>query len=133
MKTDHLKILQMIEGVDHDDTDALDAIDAWVFFWLNPEERVYFESISINQYLLGVRDQHYIKQHIPYTRNLDAIKSITPEGYEILLIQDDRGFRCQFDEVRGSYISGSGILPTEELARLHVVVKAIAYERENDN
>lgn len=128
---EHIKA--MIESVDPDDTQTLDEIDATVFFTLNPKERVYFSSMSIKEYLLGVRDQHYSKVYKNYTRSIDAQKDLELEGWFVYCDDFDSAlteFSCtcwsKKDEV------STPRLPNEELARLYCWLCVRQWEIENE-
>lgn len=70
-----------------------------------------------------------------YTRSRDALKAIRPRGW---------GFDIQTHNHRGDVVSwrciaelcdkqvhfSSGVLLSEELAELHAIIQAIAYERD---
>ena len=110
--TEAEKIFNMIENVDPTDSATLDEID-----------------FRVDKYLGGV--PNYIKAR-QYTRSRDALKAVRPEGWWF------HGMSRYFDEPH-IYVAEpkdddslilSPSLPTEELAELHAIVQAIAYERE---
>lgn len=121
------KILEMIENVSPDDTNTLDEIDARVCFYLNPGEKMYYDGLE--DYLIGVRDQHYMRIHSQYTRSRDALKSIRPEGVITTVSYYPEGFEGYAVGAKGQ----SPRLPTEELAELHAIIQAIEWERNNEN
>ena len=144
-------ILEMIENVDPSDTDKLDEIDArvWCFDW----KEEYIGTVNGNHmtrgkdtnglecgYKCGIDDYCLGNPIVPkYTRSLDAIKSITPDGWQIKIEQDSGlntlwdctllkfGARCEVEHC--IFTGWSCELPTEELARLHATIQAIEYER----
>ncbi len=130
-------IKKMIETVDPNDTAKLDEIDARVGFYLG-------EHKNLQEYYQG-KDQNAKIEHAifwghitKYTRSRDALKAIRPEGYMWTVeCRVNDVSRCQaWSNVanhptfygRKSANTNEG-LPTEELAELHAILQAIAYER----
>lgn len=86
----------------------------------------------------------YLCDYTPYlrfknlpTRSLDASKAIQPKGWDLQTVVgffkgDDWGAVCTVsldrDRLDTLHLASSD-LPTEELARLHAIIQAIAYER----
>lgn len=152
---EHLTILKLIEEVDPSDKDKLNEIDARVWCWLHSHifHRVDYaglikscfytrkNEIEENWYHMG-----YIRG---YSRSRDALKKIRPEDwFPMALWMIDLGvtgeiYQCTIIK----YILKSGIkgqdgceyttkeitsqiyCRTEELAELHAIIQAIAYER----
>lgn len=137
------KILDMIEAVDPEDTDKLDEIDARVCAWLHHEP--YFShrvSDGWNQYGIPINARLFTKSPseqpngfsmvAPYTRSLNVIKANQPEGYAIYCAGEDPSWKADLirTKAEGSVDCFSvRDMPTEELARLYVVIDAIAHER----
>jgi len=131
--TDHEKILKMIEEVSPDDTAKLDEIDARIFCLRNGIDPDSTEE-------LGVPD--WTTRNAPqYTRSRDAIRSIWPERkFTYKLVNDNwKTFGCflVFWFGSGEHPLGmkqfiSKYIPTMELAELHAIIQAIAYERSTD-
>jgi hypothetical protein len=141
-------ILKMIEEVSPDDTAKLDEIDARVWCYLNAEtaphtflglkkdqsayEYVYDDSFYNAEPQCGVYD---VPEHPSYTRSRDALKAIRPEGWHIReggqwVTTGER--YCQMWKSQEAQVFTEA-MPTEELAELHAIIQAIAYERsEND-
>lgn len=94
------------------------------------------------------------RSQIKYTRSRDALKAIRPEGWQFQIVwrtgEKGRPFGGRYgevwkvcasgyliDESHGKYGEmgcltvdlGNHPLPTEELAELHAIIQAIAYER----
>lgn len=108
-------ILRMIENVSPDDAGKMDEIDA-----------------RVAEYLHGL-DKVVIGTPPPYTRSRNALKGIrtnwwyprvdiTPNGnYYASMV--DKSVKIRHTEFNTPF------LPTEELAELHAIIQAIAYER----
>lgn len=73
-----------------------------------------------------------------YTRSRDALKSIRPEGWYIWIQQNGNGYRSHLrdfpfvgnrDKLRSKCFENQFTAPTEELAELHAILQAIAYDR----
>ena len=106
---DAATILKMIETVDPSDADEMDKID-----------------LAVVDYVDG---QWHGRQ---FTRSRDALKEIRPKGWNFAILPLSDGTFC----CRGSYGDpnrtdgpDSDNLRTEELAELHTIIQAIAYER----
>lgn len=151
---DAVKLLQMIETVDPADTAKLDEIDARVWCWMkghDPELLVYElnqdgEAISEDRKqefwkeypLKNVQNPFAVYSSYRYTRSRDALKAIRPEGWTIEIYNGVDGnharifdIKTLLDPSRGDDFSFESPLrlPTEELAELHAIIQAIAYER----
>lgn len=116
-------ILKLIDAVDPSDTDNLDNIDTFVHILIN--------DIAGNEKYIHPRQ---------YTRSRDALKAIRPDGWEPSAYHPDCIIGCfhdgwyfnlkrltQFEELRKTAYSMQH--KTEELAELHAIIQAIAYER----
>ena len=138
------KILDMIEAVDPADAEAMDEIDVWVRFFLNPEELKMYGTVE--KYLEGVRRawrghaNGLRSWHSTVTRSRDALKAIRPKGYMWTIECRKNGdSRCQAWSNIANHPTFYGRknvwanepLPTEELAELHAIIQAIDYERES--
>lgn len=130
-------ILRMIEAMKPDDTAALDEIDARVWCYLNGylylrkqlDYHVYSFGDDLECFLYQSRDREY-------TRSRDALKAVRPEGWR-LEIQHVRSLSkagttkwySSLISPCGDYEVNCGPMLTEELAELHAIIQAIAYER----
>lgn len=114
------EILKRIETVNPDDGRAMREIDCLV--------RLYVHRIPMFKSLVGIA--------LPYTRSRDALKGIRPDGWEWYMSQNGTKnlflFGCAADSI-GTNQMQSPMLATEELAELHAIIQAIAYEREEAN
>jgi hypothetical protein len=138
--------LEMIEAVDPRDKTKLDEIDArvWVFSGQCP---VKFNELTLSPAGYGYFHRRVVlNDYSPqYTESRDALKAIRPEGWYMSL---EPRFICErFDGGMGFFAfaikqtggevlqeatfvqRGGALLPTEELAELHAIIQAIAYER----
>lgn len=125
-------ILQLIQSASPDDTAKLREID-WTFFqWLYPgryvvdnDFRIGMDSFLINGAVQPPYSLINLRRVPQYTRSCDALKAIRPEGwtFEIQKVGKD-GYTCRYGDVIHAPYS-----PTEELAELHAIIQAIAYER----
>jgi hypothetical protein len=129
--------LEMIEVVDPEDRDALDEIDLRVFAYVNNMifnkgtmfDKPYYE---VKSKLGDFFDAVVLNGKRPFSRSRDALKAIRPKGWWFGWRSD--GYCVAGDGsksekgVRRELISSS-IRPTEELAELHAIIQAIAYER----
>lgn len=112
-------ILKLIEVVDPSDTANLDNIDTFVHILIN--------DIAGNEKYIPPRQ---------YTRNRDALKAIRPEGwwFECCKICDGT-YMAELHDDRYCTDDDEGITvkawyrQNEELAELHAIIQAIAYER----
>jgi len=141
------KILELIENVDVNDAnvaDILDEIDARVWCLLNDKEPQFLNGFwGFVGYSTYGGNCHTGADK--YTRSRDALKSIRPEGWDISIYADHFygeppiwnctiGLHSKEGDVvtkeftSSSQATGEGML-TEELAELHAIVQAIAYER----
>lgn len=134
---DHEIILKMIEEVDPSDTAKLDEIDAKVELY-NLEISIARDENNRRFYVLNkgtaYESKCYVAEPQQYTRSRDALKAIRPEGwfYNIGHNESNSGglFACSMYSHTNSPLKNSPDLPTEELAELHAIIQAIAYERE---
>ena len=140
------ELLKMIETVDPSDTAKLDEIDARVheylgFQWhgdgVSVEHKLWaghwgFDSVKEPSLCNCETQKDFAPEPKEYTRSRDALKAIRPDGFIFYIcpaktvtnkwvftcnvIPDDCLFDCKY-------------LPTEELAELHAIIQAIAYER----
>lgn len=119
----HKKILELIENVDPNDADALDEIDARVACWLNGHEY----NKSMIAYYIGA----------DYTRSRDSLKAIRPEGWGIMLVpwtkngQDINSYTATLTHPEHDPFFTYQAKP-EELAELHAIIQAIAFDRTSD-
>lgn len=132
------QLLEMIENVDPEDTDKLDEIDARVWCWLADKEyagqdelgnRIYkeredcFPMVGCGSFANGDLKL--------FTRSRDALKSIRLDGWVFRIGTDPNlehmaGFWNT--KVKDGWSTDEYPLPTEELAELHAIIQAIAYE-----
>ena len=125
-------ILKMIETVDPSDTDTLTKIDAMVLLYVKPEET------PLNYYI-GQKEQDpegkaiahmcHFKDRPKFTRSRDALKAIRPKGWFGSIRIYTKESVCNFVKHEPFGVADSPHLPTEELAELHAIISAIAYER----
>lgn len=138
------KILEMIESVDPNDTETLDEIDARVVVWLEPaleyigvrrepDSDMFGEPVEHHAYKQkdGREFLIYPDEQKQYTRSRDALKSIRPEGWQIVISNYATGFWTVVLSNDGLNISAPSYLKTEELAELHAIIQAIEWERQN--
>jgi len=139
MKHHHV-ILEQIQNVDLDDTETLDEIDAkaWCFV-----KNIQFKIVNnVPCYKRKGDKRWYEYEHDKYTRSRDALKSIRPEGWIFLtdcvdLEEIADGYTQRYTAHKNdpsvkhewAHTLLSNFLPTEELAELHAIIQAIAYER----
>ncbi len=140
--SDAQTILAMIEQVDPADIAKLDEIDARVWCFIagrNPEGEAWAgnEQIPYWKYVLW-RDEHR-----EYSRSRDALRSIRPAGFQFidqkannqkwayceLIDKDGFTFKSPDYKTDDDGLSIPVYLPTEEVAELHVIIQALAYER----
>jgi hypothetical protein len=113
------KILSLIETVEPGDAARLDEIDCRVACFL--QEMEYGAPYT----------KAFLRAFPQYTRSRDALKSIRPEGWTPATFKTDtawyseyrRGFQTSYDHVVLCLKA-----PTEELAELHAIIQAIAFE-----
>lgn len=136
----HEDILKMIEAVDPKDKTRLDEINSHVWCLLNGHE--YTEALR-DHTLYKASHRGAIEK---YCTSRDALKQIRPEGsykimnysnmphikngtvYDYPGVWEGRWFSKK--EYEGGYKEiASPHLSTEELAELHAIIQAIAYEK----
>lgn len=130
----HEHILRMIESVDPADTETLDQIDVLVTEYATPN---HFPVDGNGNPCTWEQQKAFLIRNgvnpaFPFTRSRDALKAIRPEGWELVIRTKD-GF------VFIEKINDKDNIPwklflslkrqSEELAELHAIIKAIAYER----
>lgn len=140
MTKDHEIILGMIEKVSPDDSEKLDEIDALVTFYIGADNALY-------EYLKGDQKEFLRLYKIfslgkKYTRSRDALKSIRPKGWAMDMTVYSTGEDCDVQmhkiKIDGCFgreehsVSSCNYKP-EELAELHAIIQAIAYEREQND
>lgn len=135
---DHEIILKMIEEVSPDDTKTLDEIDGRVWCYLTNNKFYQMSGRTVRYNPVPVLNDIASTGLIlseSYTRSRDALKSIRPEGWVISYLGrptsvHEWGFTCSMYPENNfkSEVFGAK-LQTEELAELHAIIKAIAYER----
>jgi len=130
---DAVKLLQMIETVDPSDTAKLDEIDARVWCFLNDRVLRFTEGKRRFRYTLQCPlsmppHRKRLNKEEYYTRSRNALKAIRPPVWSIVNQAGDRGIYCNIvmDEKASFFCSCA---KTEELAELHAIIQAIAYER----
>lgn len=135
-------ILDMIETVNPNNTNALDEIDARVWCWLNNWTFSFIGSRKEPYGFIAKQDHDGpVCEDVPkaqYTRSRDALKSIRPEGwhYECNKICNGTYWAAMHEETSEG-VSGdeegesfqAWYLKSEELAELHAIIQAIEYER----
>ena len=123
------EILKMIETVDPSDEEVLDEIDARVWCFLNNKKYKSHESGYVKFMVINGNTYFDVKE---YTRSRDALKAIRPEGWKFEIYCWGNGNRISFFRKKEDrYINFyTETLPTEELAELHAIIQAIAYERQ---
>lgn len=135
-------ILDMIEAVDPADTAKLDEIDSRADAYVRRLTFVAHEASSFGglSYKYKCDDPPPKTQYgcawavaVPrYTRSRDALKAIRPEGwwFDIENYGDTEAMCTATMKNRNlDIVLDSDELPTEELAELHAIIQAIAYER----
>lgn len=131
-------ILKMIETVDPADTAKLDEIDARLWCLINGH--IWTEFSANGQFFYTHKDGYKTvtvnyRDAVPeYTRSRDALKAIRPERWNSWYMENTMGdCRCYASIEDGRSIAipdtSYNTLPTEELAELHAIIQAIAYER----
>lgn len=141
--TDANELLRLIESADPSDSVKLDEIDARVWCYTRGNKipfAEYFKHYNDGDYQafrLGNTSMLYTPH---FTRSRDALKAVRPDGWykhseeyngrhRVCLTQN----ASTFGQVCSPQMYVDGTLPTEELAELHAIIQAIAYERENKN
>lgn len=138
-------ILEMIEAVDPADAGKLDEIDKAVAIYVGYKpygvktetDALSRKTQSFEMWESPVGEIDF--WHPDYTRSRDALKAIRPDGW-ILASKVSRikstvsiyEFVHSREGRKGQHFK-SPRLYTEELAELHAIVQAIAYEREQNN
>lgn len=136
------ELLKMIEEVDPNDTAKLDEIDASVgelitgVFYIKEEEGKCVTDVTCAKTGKSLEFTH--KPYPQYTRSRDALKAIRPEGwtfrnlyhypkpdgeYGFVMTNNPLNLLKQYQVVGKSN-------QTEELAELHAIIQAIAWERD---
>lgn len=122
------QILELIENVDPEDTQALDEIDLAVLKYLHGDDWKRFTT-TIEGRVVAEADSMFCTSR-------DALKSIRPEGKNSYAsIEQDYDWSWSasienLDRNGGTYHSPQ--LPTEELAELHAIIQAISHDRGED-
>lgn len=142
----HKQILKMIEAVDPSDTETMDEINARVWCWLNGFvfmqfqgiSRFYYNALNEEEKTAFKQITHNIDDTPKYTRSRDALKCIRPDGWGICHSPQGKFnthiiVYCYQIGQKGYNTKGGLVLPTEELAELHAIIQAIAYERKVNN
>lgn len=123
-------ILKLIEAVDPSDTVAMYEIDARVHSFIHNncfrkmgDGRAYYDDI-------GYTPSNHVSQ---YTRSRDALKNIRPDICAVDISTYSNGkAEVEIYLGDGETLISSPKLPTEELAEIHVIIQAIAYERKGE-
>lgn len=123
-------ILKMIEAVDPKDTKAMDKIDWLVDRYVNPDWQEIVGTYGQPR-LYKWEDGSHERQAHEYTRSRDALKAIRPDGYALVIgkIWPDYFTIARIFHVKDPVAFETKEMKTEELAELHAVIQAIAYER----
>jgi hypothetical protein len=142
-------ILKMIETVDPPDTAKPDEIDALVWYWLRGATFVRVTDDGTVAFCeMGLRGSVINEADFPnYSRSRDALKAIRPEGWMFRVSRagifhgPEQKFafhkwgpwECVADTAHFTITQYQLVAeaPTEELAELHAIIQAIAYERRN--
>ena len=150
------KILELIENVDVDDTnvvDMLNEIDCHVYAYLklhdNFDVHVHKGGKSITyRHNSWEKETPSVLMHLfkdfQYTKSRDLLKSIRPEGWSWYassnVNMDSFVIHTGFVEATEGQplmhdveFLGEVVGKTEELAELHAIIQAIAYERAIDS
>lgn len=141
--SDHEFILKMIEEVSPDDTAKLDEIDARVFAVVTPNTEYHETGAMAVTTITPQGHKHSMGRKSwgwpQYTRSRDALKAIRPDGWRVTGISQGNAvcWGCSILPVDGKaafdFVGNScrwSEAPTEELAELHAIIQAIAYERQ---
>lgn len=129
---DHELILKLIEEVDPADTARLDDIDEKVRFFIDGFKRPHPEIIGESAYIIHTYGWD------EYTRSRDALKAIRPKGWEIQIQSFGKKsdcWSCYITKKTDTFTTEKHLQShldahqTEELAELHAIIQAIAYER----
>lgn len=128
------EILKLIEEVDPSDTAKLDEIDARVDAYVSGRP---FNGYDHKTGLYETIDGNEACEWNPhsYTRSRDALKAIRPhQGHSLFRLFNSDSWDTWQAQIAwyptsvAKYCT-SPHLPTEELAELHAIIQAIAYER----
>ncbi len=135
MTNNATEILGMIERVSPEDVPGMDALDVKVLCWLNDwQETTHLQDLQHSR----VHDPEYFRANYPlFTRSRDALKNIRPLGYNMGIYFGYRGDDKYYFVTGGNQelnpfenpIRTPETFITEELAELHAIIQAIAYER----
>lgn len=134
---DHEKILQLIETVDPSDTAALDEIDARVWCYITETLFHDFDGEKFVTMTGTLREEWTWREwnddgawedNRRYTRSRDALKAIRPERWHFDMIGwvSDYRYIARKSAVE---LECPRFISTEELAELHAIIQAIAFER----
>lgn len=140
------EILKMIESVDPGDEAALNLIDAHVYVFLNLHTgfRVSYSNgvnVSITYRHESWKPENrsvlrHMFDYYQYTRSRDILKAIRPQqGASFFQIKQGDHWDNWFCTIRWFEAANKGIgfsspyLPTEELAELWTIIKAIQHGR----
>jgi hypothetical protein len=139
------KILSLIETVELGDAARLDEIDALVYCYAHKcrvEEYSYKnrsitfwrfdESAGVelpaSRFHDGCGDLENTSYPY-YTRSRDALKSIRPEGWQFVIdVREGNASVCFARDCDNQKLGEWFTSPTEELAELHAIIQAIAFE-----
>ena len=134
--TDLDKLKALIETVDPDDTDKLDEIDARVWCYIDKTKHLLHTDGHATTINWKGDNITYYSNFIPkYTRSRDALKAIRPDIFSPVCLRYNQImslWEFQLFAFGYNYKITSPFLPTEELAELHAIIQAIAWEREQD-
>jgi hypothetical protein len=128
-------ILKMIESVDTADSAKLDEIDMAVEQFIQQKKlqfRFRDRGDLVPAFSYAYDDGHGNWMQVigtAYTRSRDALKEIRPEGWEISM--SEKGQWCDLwkKDMKWHCVAKEINLYSEELAELHVIIQAIAFER----
>ena len=134
------KILELIENVDPSDIVELRKLDCLVHCFVTGTP--ICKEISDSWYMgTGKGDLHSPPK---YTRSRDALKSIRPDGWAIMIANTDTSadlnsvgkvwsaHMVKIEAEDAGHCCSSEGLKTEELAELHAVLQAIEYDRRQE-
>lgn len=136
---EHEVILKMIEDVSPDDSETLRKIDILVLRYITGvdvhdydidyDDSIYATDADGNEVDLG---KCWYYSQIDFTESRVALKDIRP-NWCFCINGCELGYFCSmFTGKPEEYIrwKAGQYFPTEELAELHAIIQAIAYERE---
>jgi len=125
---EHEVILKMIEEVDPSDTAKMDEIDQKVSEYIEGRELKFNDDKVAYWGTVDWIDGECWVSLPRYTRSRDSLKRVRPNGYRWgFMDYGENSIKYSYE--RGVYVIFSPKLPTEELAELHAIIQAIAYER----